>query len=167
MDRQLPDGAVIRIRPIRPSDKALLSDGLRRLSPRSVRRRFLSAKERFSAAELRYLTEVDGRDHVALVAVPPDTPGEMIGVARFVRDRDDPRSAEAAITVADCWQRRGVGSALAEALAGEARERGIRRFTATILSDNVPAQRLMEKLSAHLERRYDGLVSELVSDLAA
>ena len=37
----------------------------------SVQRRFLTPKRSFSRAELRYLTEVDGRDHVALVAEYP------------------------------------------------------------------------------------------------
>ena len=34
----------------------------------TIHRRFLGAKPRFSARELRYLTEVDGVDHIALVA---------------------------------------------------------------------------------------------------
>ena len=36
-----------------------------------MQRRFLTPKRSFSRAELRYLTEVDGRDHVALVAEYP------------------------------------------------------------------------------------------------
>src|SRR4051812_50162136 len=71
----LPNGRRTRIRPIAPDDKALLQDGLQRLSPESVRRRFLGPKARLSAAELRYLTEVDGRDHIALVAVGGADPG--------------------------------------------------------------------------------------------
>ncbi len=46
----------------------MLEDGLRHLSKESVQRRFLTPKSSFSRSELRYLTEVDGRDHVALVA---------------------------------------------------------------------------------------------------
>ncbi len=64
--------------------------------------------------------------------------------------------------------RRGVGSLLAEAVAEEARLRGIRRFTATMQSDNVPAHRLMARLTDHLERQHGGAgVSEVVLDLAA
>jgi RimJ/RimL family protein N-acetyltransferase len=164
----LPDGAVIDIRAIRPSDKPLLVAGLRLLSDLSVYRRFLSTKRRFSKAELRYLTEVDGRDHVALVAEVPSAPDRLIGVARFVRLHDVHDTAEAAILVADDWQRRRVGSALATALGDEARARGIRRFVATIASDNVPAQRLMAKLASRLDLRHTGDgTSELVADLAA
>jgi RimJ/RimL family protein N-acetyltransferase len=167
--KRLPDGAPILIRPIRADDKRMLENGLRHLSPRSVQRRFLTPKRSFSRAELRYLTEVDGRDHVALVAEYPGDPvRRLIAVARFVRLHDDPDTAEAAIIVADDWQRRGLGSLLAEELAAEAQEAGVRRFTATMASDNVPAHRLLEKLTLHLEQSHVGSgVSEVVFELAA
>jgi RimJ/RimL family protein N-acetyltransferase len=166
---RLPDGARVLIRPIRPDDKGLLADGLRRLSPESAQRRFLTPKRSFSRAELRYLTEVDGRDHVALVVeYPADPVRRLIAVARFVRLQDDPEAADVAFTVADDWQGRGLGSLLGEKLAAEARLLGIRRFTAAMASDNVPAHRLMAKLTAHLEQRHaGGGVDELVLDLAA
>jgi protein lysine acetyltransferase len=161
----------------------MLEEGLRHLSDESVQRRFLTLKRRFSRSELRYLTEVDGRDHVALVAeypgVPrPEAPGSagcagdgirrLIAVARFVRLHDDPDAAEAAIVVADDWQRRGLGTLLAELLAEEARRSGIARFTATMASDNVAAHKLMQRLTTHLGRTHAGHgVSELVLDLAA
>lgn len=147
----------------------MLEDGLRHLSDESVQRRFLTLKRSFSRAELRYLTEVDGRDHVALVAESPgDETRRLIAVARFVRLAEDLTAAEAAIVVADDWQRRGVGSVLAARLAEEARRSGIRRFTATMASDNVPAQKLMRRLTTHLERQHVGHgLSELVLDLAA
>jgi RimJ/RimL family protein N-acetyltransferase len=166
---RLPDGAPVLIRPIRADDKRMLTDGLRRLSDDSVQRRFLTPKRSFSRAELRYLTEVDGRDHVALVAEYPAEPvRRLIAVARFVRLVDDPEAAEVAITVADNWQRRGLGSLLSAQLAAEARRLGIRRFTATMASDNVAAHRLMSRLTEHLEQHHvGGGVDELVLDLAA
>jgi RimJ/RimL family protein N-acetyltransferase len=166
---RLPDGAPVLIRPIRPDDKGMLADGLRRLSPESAQRRFLTPKRSFSRAELRYLTEVDGRDHVALVVEPFGQPERrLIAVARFVRLQDDPEAADVAFTVADDWQGRGLGSLLGAKIAAKARLLGIRRFTATMASDNVPAHRLMAKLTQHLERQHvGGGVDELVLDLAA
>jgi RimJ/RimL family protein N-acetyltransferase len=165
----LGDGAPVLIRPIRADDKRMLADGLQRLSDASVQRRFLTPKRSFSRAELRYLTEVDGRDHVALVAESPTEPvRRLIAVARFVRLTDDPEAAEVAITVADNWQRRGLGSLLSARLADEARRLGIRRFTATMAADNVAAHRLMETLADHLERHHAGSgVDELVLSIAA
>jgi RimJ/RimL family protein N-acetyltransferase len=167
--KRLPDGAPILIRPIRADDKRMLENGLRHLSAESVQRRFLTPKRSFSRAELQYLTEVDGRDHVALVAEYPRDPGRrLIAVGRFVRLHDDPDAAEVAIVVADDWHRRGLGSLLAEQLGRRARRLGIRRFTATMAADNVPAHRLMEKLTDHLEERHVGSgVSEVVLPLAA
>jgi RimJ/RimL family protein N-acetyltransferase len=139
----LPDGRRARLRPIAPDDKALLQDGLQRLSPESVRRRFLGPKARLSAAELRYLTEVDGRDHIALVAVDDADPERLVGVARCVRSRDDAGTAEMAIVVDDAWQGHGVAHVLVEALARAAADVGVRRFSAVILADNVGAQRVL------------------------
>jgi protein lysine acetyltransferase len=166
---RLPDGAPVVIRPIRPDDKGMLSDGLRRLSPQSVQRRFLTPKRTFSRTELRYLTEVDGRDHVALVAEYPCYPvRRLIAVARFVRLEDAPDAAEVAVTVADEWQGRGLGSVLGAHLSHLARNRGIRRFTATMASENTPAHRLMAKLTEHLEQHHVGSgVDELSLDLVA
>jgi RimJ/RimL family protein N-acetyltransferase len=167
--KRLPDGALILVRPIRADDKRMLEDGLRHLSDESVQRRFLTLKRSFSRSELQYLTEVNGRDHVALVAEYPGEPvRRLIAVARFVRLSDDPETAEVAIVVADDWHRRGVGSMLAEQLAERARRSGIARFTATMESDNIAAHRLMQRLTTHLERHdADHGVSELVLDLAA
>ena len=39
------------------------------LSDRSQLRRFLAPKPRLTASDLRYLTEIDGHDHFALIAV--------------------------------------------------------------------------------------------------
>ena len=92
----------------------------------------------------------------------------MIAVGRFVRLHQDPEAAEVAIVVADDWHRRGVGTALTEQLAAEARRLGIRRFTATMAADNVAAHRLMGRLTDHLEQHHVGSgVDELVLDLAA
>ena len=169
MIERLPDGARVLIRPIRPDDKGMLADGLRRLSPQSAQRRFLTPKRSFSRTELRYLTEVDGLDHVALVAEYPSAPQRrLIAVGRFVRLQDDSRAAEVAVTVADDWQGRGLGSVLGKHLAHAARNRGIRRFTATMASENVAAHRLMAKLTSHLDQHHvGGGVDELVLDLAA
>jgi RimJ/RimL family protein N-acetyltransferase len=166
---RIQDGAQVLIRPIRPNDKALLADGLRRLSPESAQRRFLTPKRSFSRAELRYLTEVDSRDHVALVVEDPTDPvRHLIAVGRFVRLHDDLEAADVAFTVADDWQGRGLGSLLGIHLVHAARNRGIRRFTATMASDNEAAHRLMAKLTKHLDQQHvGGGVDELVLDLAA
>jgi ribosomal protein S18 acetylase RimI-like enzyme len=164
--KRLPNGTPVLIRPIRAEDKRLLEDGLRCLSETSIQRRFLSPKRRFSSSELRYLSEVDGWNHVALVA--ESSTGRLLAVARYIRHPEHPEAAEVAIAVCDDFQRMGLGSLLTEELAQRARMRGVRRFTATMASDNVAARRLLEKLTDHLERHQAGRgVPELTGDLAA
>src|SRR5919202_6198957 len=165
---RLSDGTRVVIRRIRPDDKRLLSKGLHLLPEETRRRRFLGAKPRLSAAELRYLTEVDGEAHLALVAVLADRLDHIVAVARYVRLPADPATADAAIVVGDPWQRRGLGRRLAIMLADAARLQGIERFSATMLSDNPAALALMRTLSRRLESgAHAGGVREVVAPLAA
>lgn len=161
----LPDGTTVRLRFIRAEDKPLLVAGLSRLSADSVHKRFLAPKPRFSSAELRYLTELDGCDHVAIVAVLADDPETLVGVGRFVRDADRPDEAEAAIVIADHLQGQGLGRSLGLLLAEEARARGVRRFTATLLGTNVAAHRLFAAISRRLRAQVSGGIEELVAEL--
>ena len=164
---RLQDGLRVAIREIRPADRALLERSRGRFSDESMRRRFLAPKPRLTNGELRYLTEVDGQDHHALVAVPLDDLDAIIAVARFVRLPEDPTTAEAAIIVADDYQGRGVGRRMAHQLADAARDRGIRRFTASMLSDNKAALALMRTLSDRLDSHYEEGYREVQMELAA
>jgi RimJ/RimL family protein N-acetyltransferase len=137
----LRDGSWVAIRPVWPEDAALLRDGFARLSARSRRSRFFVEKLRLSEAEVRYLTNVDHHDHEALGAVSRD--GRGVGVARYVRDRDDTASAEVAVTVVDEWQGRGLGGKLLALLSGRARAAGITRFTAVTAADNTASKTLI------------------------
>ena len=158
---RLDNGVPVLIRPIVPEDKAMLAAGMADLSAQSAYQRFLSPKAILSTDELRYLTEVDFRDHVAFVAVRPGAPDVLVAVGRWIRLRDDPEVAEIAIAVSDALQRQGPGTLLAERLADAARERGIRRFVATMLPDNLGAHRLFARVAQEREIAVDGTLHEL------
>lgn len=164
-DAQMAPALVIR--PIRPGDAPLLASGVQRLSTETLRRRFLTPRSHLSSGELRYLTEVDGCAHYALVAVSADDPSELIAVGRWVRDEERPDTAEVAVVVGDCYQGQGVGRRLGLALADAARARGIRRFTATMLADNAPAHRLFAAISDRLVAVHAGELDELTAELGA
>jgi GNAT superfamily N-acetyltransferase len=134
--------ALVRMRPIQPSDTGLLQAAFDRLSPESRQHRFLFPKLQLSASELRYFTDVDHRDHEAIVALHR-VQGHGLGVARYIRHRTDPRSADIAIAVIDEWHGRGLGTRLMKRLMERARCEGIVRFTADIASDNSRARRLL------------------------
>jgi len=164
---RLHNGRDVLIRPIRPEDKPLLAAGMARLSTESAYRRFLAPKRRLTSAELRYLTEIDFRDHVAFVALAPGAPDELLGVARWVRLRDEPECAEFAFLVSDELQGQGLGTALADALVEAARKQGITSFVATTLPYNVAAHRLFEHMSAGTRTTVQGGMHELRGSLAA
>src|SRR4051812_19093524 len=164
---RLEDGTSLLVRPIEATDKAMLAVGLTRLSETSRQRRFLGPKPKLTSAELRYLTEVDGHDHYAVVAVIPDS-GEIVASARWVRLITDPEAAEAAVVVCDDLQNKGLGKQLARMLADAAHAEGIRRIHATMLSENPPAMALMRVIAARLsDGGHDRGVHEVVADLAA
>ena len=166
MYARLADNTIVFLREIRPNDKERLVEGMRGLSEESIRRRFLGPKPSLSASELRYLTEVDGFDHYAIVAMPAGDEERIRAVARFVRLADDPTAAEAAILVCDDLQGKGLGSLLARRLSDAARERGIDRLTASISSENRPALALMRRIDERLSGAPVGSsVTELVARL--
>jgi GNAT superfamily N-acetyltransferase len=157
------DGARLEIRPIAHDDEPALAGVFERLSEESRRRRFLAPKARLSSAELDYFTHVDHHDHEALVAL--DGP-EIVGVARYIRDRERVAVAEVAVTVVDDWQRRGVGTALLEALARRAQANGIHSFTATVLAENALMLTVLHELGVVArERLLAGGVIELEVEL--
>ncbi len=161
------DGTKLYVRHVRPTDKDMIANAWLLLSEESQRKRFLAPKPVLSKRDLRYLTEIDGHDHVALLAVHLDDPKRLVAVARYVRLRDDPTVAEVAVTVADSMQRKGIGKQLGVLLADEARGRGVNRFSASIRADNKPALRLMATMSERLEGRTDHGVRDVMADLAA
>ena len=162
---RLNDGTQLLVRPIRADDKRLLAKAFARLSPETVHKRFLAPKKGLSTAELKYLTEIDGSDHAAVVAVMAQKPWIIVGVGRYVRFAEDPDTADVAIVIGDPWQHQGLGRHLGSLLADIARAHEIRHFSATLLSDNVAAHRLLAAISQRLRGHHSHGVEELCADL--
>jgi RimJ/RimL family protein N-acetyltransferase len=150
----LADGVQLGVRPIDATDRDALATWFGRLSDESRRRRFLGPKPRLSERELTYLTEVDHVSHTALVALD-ERHGRMVGVARYATAEPHGRVADFAVTVADEWQGRGVGTRLATRLVRTARSNGIERLTALTLWENEAAIAILHRLG-FLRAGYDG-----------
>jgi len=157
------DPSQLAIRQLTPCDRPALAFVFRTLGARSRYQRFHGIKTSLSSPELDRLTSVDHWHHEALIAWSP-TPRTPIGVARYARcEAFD--LAELAVTVADPWQRRGVGRALLLALRALALHAGIRRFTATLLWENHGALALAKELDRSAVVGQDTGVAELMLQL--
>lgn len=144
----LKDGTAVLLRMIVPSDKGKLLEGFSHLSPMSRYERFLAPKHEISLGELSFLTEVDSVDHCAIGAaleLRRGREGRGIGIARFVRLKEDKIYAEPAVTVVDDMQGKGLGGILMESIREAALERGISYFRSFFLAGN----RRMRNIIAH------------------
>ena len=152
----LDDGTPVRFRRIRPDDKELLQRGLSMLSPESRYRRFFSAVDHLSQRQLRYFTEVDFVDHYAWIAEIPG--GDGLGVARWIRIKDEPEVAEGAVTVIDPYHNRGIGKALLWLGTRSAIEAGIRAIRVNVLSENDPVLTWLSEEGAGAGRWSSGVL---------
>jgi len=157
----LGPGIEVLVRPIRPSDKALLQKGFSTLTPESRYQRFFAPVERLTDSDLIYLTEVDHSEHEALIAIDPED-GSLVGVARYIKTKvrnsetKVKNEAEVAIIVSDAWQGKGLGTALLQRLARRAAEEGVEYFLALVLESNTSATELFENLIPEMTRTVRG-----------
>ncbi len=153
-----------RLRPLAADDRDRIVAAFDRLSEESRYRRFFAPLHELSERSLDYLTDIDHRDHEAIIALDADT-AELLGVARYVRSETDRERAEAAVVVADDWQHQGLGRALLERLVTRAREEGISRFTAVVQADNRRALELLADIGP-TTRSLEGNLVELDIELS-
>lgn len=136
--------AHVTLRDLRPDDGDVLDALMSGLSPRSRYLRFHSPIPSLTGGMRRALLDVDGCDHLALVAEAAD--GTPVGIARSIRDRHRPDEAEIAVAVIDAWHHRGVGRTLATAVVERARLTGVQRMTARVLPENAAALGLLRSV---------------------
>jgi len=158
----LRDGARLRLRPIRPEDQDRLIAFYDRLSRHTAYQRFFTVMKRLPPDWAHLLANVDYQRRLALIAEhgPVDAP-ELVGVARYEpTDRAD--TAEVAFVIQDGWQNRGLGTTMLDELLAAAEARGIRRFRAWVLANNIRMIDLLARFTDVRERRTESGVAELV-----
>lgn len=157
----LKDGRSILVRPIEPEDRIYFSEGIMRLSSRSIYHRFHSQSYRLDDSDLDYFTKVDQENHVAIGALDLSTDEKTgIGVGRFVRLKDHPACAEIAITVLDEYQKQGLGTILLNELKRIAPDKNINLFKIYIHADRRPIIQWLKKSGA-VTIRYSGEILEM------
>jgi protein lysine acetyltransferase len=157
---EMRDGSWLYLRPVLPGDSERTSDGTIEYSSETLYRRFQTPRTP-SKSLMTYLFEVDYKDHFVWV-MTEGKEGPVVADARFVRDETDPTLAEVAFIVGDDYQGRGVGSFLMAALAVAARGDGVRRFSARVLSDNLPMRVILDRFGAQWHREDLSVVTTVI-----
>ncbi|MFT0622933.1 N-acetyltransferase family protein [Ectopseudomonas guguanensis] len=142
----LNDGSHVLIRPIRPEDREREAEFIRNLSPQSRHFRFLGAVKEASPALLDTLLQTDHSHRMAFVALAYQD-GKLIevGVSRYAASEENGH-CECAVTVADAWQRRGLGTALMRHLIETARQNGFQQMYSVDDAANTHLQTLAHEL---------------------
>jgi RimJ/RimL family protein N-acetyltransferase len=144
----LRDGTEAFVVPLVPANREALEHEYAHLSSDSRFARFLAVVPKLSDSMLDHLVDdVDGIDHIALVLLilTDDGTEQPLGLARIIRYRDDPTSADVAVTVVDDWHGRGVATALLEVLMRR-RPEGVERIDTFINADNAASLAMLRRL---------------------
>jgi RimJ/RimL family protein N-acetyltransferase len=159
----LRGGSVAVVRAIRPDDRDRLQAAFRALEPESVYLRYFSFKHELSEADLDRLCDPDFHERVVLVVTLPTEAGEIIvGSGGYVTlpAAVGARAAEVAFAVEEDVQGQGISGKLLDALTALARDDGIERFDAEVLSRNLPMLRVFARsgLPMTVSPEEDGVV---------
>lgn len=158
-DLTLPDGGVMRLRLAQPEDREGIIRAFALLSEETRVQRWFYPKMRLTEQEIDALVSPADEDHGAISAIELDRDGQEksgIGMARFVRSRDDPSAAEIAITIVDGWQGLGIGRILLHRLLAMMSERRIPWAEGRLQAENRRMRALLEPYVPHGGFRRDG-----------
>lgn len=132
------DGRKYLVRAIQPSDKHFMTEGFDHLSEQSRYLRFFAGQSKLTETQLKFFTEVDGINHVSwgILDVTDEAKPVGVGIGRFIRLKEQPDTAETAITIVDTYQRKGLGNLLFAVLNIVAGHLGVKTFRYYILGSN-------------------------------
>ena len=155
MREPLPDGGLIR--KLRDDETGAYRDHLLRLDPESRRRRFAGASsDEFIARHAATAADSGALVHGFFVD------GILRGAAELrILGPLFKHEGEAAFSVEQPWQDRGVGTTLLERTLLSARNRGVRLLHMHCLADNERMQQLARKFAAELKFDFGSVVGEI------
>ncbi|WP_020576614.1 bifunctional GNAT family N-acetyltransferase/acetate--CoA ligase family protein [Actinopolymorpha alba] len=137
----LLDGTLVLIRPVDRHDEEAVATLHAEMSPDNQYLRFFGVSPHAPYGIAARICQRPPDQGAGLGAWLGD---QLVGVAHYVRDPEDPTRAEVAFAVADDAHGRGVATLLLERLASQARAQGIGAFTAEVLARNAAMLRVFE-----------------------
>ncbi len=148
---ELPDRRRVMVRPIRPDDEPFIRDMFYSFSEQTVYLRFHHALKALPHDKLQGFCNVDFQNEVALVGVAgPIEALQIVAIGRYFIQKDG-TEADLAFIVRDDFQRQGLGSYLFEQLVDVAKSRGIKKFTADVLSENAGMLKIFKRSNLNVE----------------
>jgi len=136
----------VTIRPMTSADTEKEAEFIRNLSLDTKHNRFLAGVNELSAAMLKKLCDIDGKNVMAFGAtINVNNQEKLIGVSRYAV-ADNPNESEVAVTVADDWQHHGIGRLLMTPLIKYAQNNGITHLYSIDLTSNVAMHHLANDL---------------------
>jgi acetyltransferase len=137
LELELRDGTPVIVRPLIVTDRPLVAEAYRRLSPEARYQRFWTPTgELIGDAMLDRLIDQDPRRHVTWVVLDPARQFPGVGGASWWRNAAEPREAEISAMVLDGDQRRGIGTLLLAVMWLTALRAGVERLVGYALTDN-------------------------------
>lgn len=153
--------SAVRIRNLGLHEDHLIDEVFDGMSDWSRLLRFHSSVPRLPAGLRRNLAQVRAGERVGVVALAE---GRAVGLGHWIRDSAAQRRADLSLSVADAYQRQGVGTAMAGWLTRSARDSGIDELSCWISTHNEAVVAMVTSLAGSDELAVDG---ELVLDVTA
>ena len=151
----LKGGGSVLLRPARAGDVEGVQSIFYRMSQRDIRMRFFRQLSSLSFIDAQRLCNVDFDLNVAFVAVTGPRENEQMAALGGYFLNPTTNLAEVAWMVAPEFRGTGLGRAIQNRLREVAVSRGIRGFTASVLTGNAAAIALMRGLGQHVEFSED------------
>ncbi|MCX7891822.1 MAG: GNAT family N-acetyltransferase [Burkholderiales bacterium] len=148
------DGREVLLRPIRPEDAPAHQRAFAASAEEDRRMRYFTSLRELSDEAAARSTQIDYDREMALVAVDPAAPTELLGGARIIADPDNV-TAEFAVSVRTSMKGTGLGPLVLARILDYAAERGIKRVWGTVLRENKPMLAVGERLGFRRERDPD------------
>lgn len=158
---RLKNGSTVLIRPARASDVAGVQDIFYHLSQEDIYTRFFRGLRALSASEAQRLCNVNYDTEVAFLAVAGTRENEKIVGSSCYFTNLTTNMAEVAFMITPEWQSVGVGKALQERMIEHAKARGLRGFTAVVLSDNPKMVNLAKRACNNVSFKREGITYEV------
>ncbi len=165
----LKNGEGITFKPATQDDTSLVQSFMKRISPESLRMRFMASISLISDQTIKELCSGDFTQSGSLLAIiNEDEENKVVALGNYVAVGNG-HSAEVAFLVEDKYQGKGIGTLLLERLAGLAAANGFVELEAEVLKDNQQMINLFKNsgLEKHRVWGSDTVHVELPADGAA